>query len=416
MEAMAQTQRGAWLARRPSQQRVARLPDTMSAVSMARRVSPAGGALWRLGGGKPTSQRNAAPPPSEGLQAPTRRSSGITPAVRVPSAAEHQSVRVASAFELSLELVDFAAGCVGGCVGVLVGHPFDTLKTRMQYGSGTSALNLFRQQMKREGVGSLIKGIETPLIGNVPVQAIVFGTYGAILRRIGAHYGDGQNGEDQPIWQHVAAGAGAGLFQAPAVCAAEYCKTQMQLQIETKSRREVKSGVAGARESLKVAGVGNAPKVLYANSIDCASYVVRHHGPAAIFRGLSITLIRDVTYGQWFGQYEWTKRWLMRGHEAESPLFPIYSAMAGGMAGVCGWILIFPVDSVKTRIQARQASEPTYRIRDCLRTMANEEPMGRAFTRGLGVCLVRALPVNAVTFLTYEGVMALGQQLHAQGP
>uniref|UniRef100_A0A6U4RVQ6 Mitochondrial carrier protein n=1 Tax=Hemiselmis andersenii TaxID=464988 RepID=A0A6U4RVQ6_HEMAN len=407
IEEMANTTHGGWLARRPAELRTTRLPDTMSATTMACRQS------LLLGGGKRPASRTAAISSAQ-TRTSTRRDA--SPAViSVPSAEEHQPVRVASAFELSLELVDFAAGCAGGCVGVFVGHPFDTIKTRMQYGSGTSAATLFRQQMKREGIRSLAKGIETPLIGNVPVQAIVFGTYGAILRRLGAHYGDGLNGEDQPIWQHVAAGAGAGIFQAPAVTVAEYCKTQMQLQIETKSRQEVKTSAGGTRQVSNSGGVGKAPKVLYANSLDCASYVVRHHGPQAIFRGLCITLIRDVTYGQWFGQYEWTKRWLMRGHEAESPLFPIYSALAGGVAGVCGWVIIFPVDSVKTRIQARQASEPTYKIADCLRTMAREEPMGRAFTRGLGVCLVRALPVNAVTFLTYEGVMALGQELHAQG-
>mmetsp|Transcript_19140 Transcript_19140/g.37264 ORF Transcript_19140/g.37264 Transcript_19140/m.37264 type:complete len:91 (+) Transcript_19140:3-275(+) len=90
--------------------------------------------------------------------------------------------------------------------------------------------------------------------------------------------------------------------------------------------------------------------------------------------------------------------------------------MAGGAAGVCGWIIIFPVDTVKTRVQARQASEPTFKIMDCVRQMMKEEPMGRAFTRGLGVCLIRAVPVNAVTFLTYEAVMSLGQRLHEELP
>jgi len=413
MEGLAQAGLGEWLAHRPSPLRAARLPDAVSATSVACRLSAAGGAPLLLGGGKRPAFGGVAATPLAPTRSSARTLRGASAAVRVPSAAEHQPVRVASAFELSLELVDFAAGCAGGCVGVFVGHPFDTIKTRMQNGSGTSAVSLFRQQMKREGVRSLLKGIETPLLGNVPVQSIVFGTYGGILRRLGAYYGDGLDGGDQPIWQHVAAGAGAGLFQAPAVTAAEYCKCQMQLQFETRSRQEVRAGAGGSRQVSSMTGVGNAPKVLYANSIDCASYVVRHHGPAAIFRGLSVTLLRDVTYGQWFGQYEWTKRWLMRGHEAESPMFPIYSALAGAVAGVCGWVIIFPVDSVKTRIQARQASEPTYRIRDCIRDMAREEPMGRAFTRGLGVCLVRALPVNAVTFLTYEAVMALGQELHA---
>lgn len=211
--------------------------------------------------------------------------------------------------------------------------------------------------------------------------------------------------------------------------------------------------------------------------------------------GLTITVVRDLNYGQWFAQYEWTKRWFLSQHdEGDSPLFPICkpevpvpalpasqlqgentlnpaaaiepanrrierarfcssfllspldylsgslplsrspqapiilslaehppgcscacpadSAAAGAMAGATGWVIIFPIDTMKTRLQTRQATEPTYRIMDCARDMWKESPRGRAFTRGLGVCLVRSIPVNAVTFLTYEAVMALGQRLH----
>jgi len=64
--------------------------------------------------------------------------------------------------------------------------------------------------------------------------------------------------------------------------------------------------------------------VLYKNSLQCFTHTVRHFGPAAVFRGTLITAIRDVNYGQWFAQYEWTKRWLMSQHEeGESKMFPI---------------------------------------------------------------------------------------------
>jgi hypothetical protein len=65
-------------------------------------------------------------------------------------------------------------------------------------------------------------------------------------------------------------------------------------------------------------------QVLYKNSLQCFTHTVRHFGPAAVFRGTLITAIRDVNYGQWFAQYEWTKRWLMSQHEeGESKMFPI---------------------------------------------------------------------------------------------
>jgi len=345
------------------------------------------------------SRRPRAPPRADPLRTARKP-------VSLPSVAEEAPITVPSGFELSLELVDFAAGCCGGCVGVLFGHPFDTLKVRLQsdtLNTKSSPIQVLRGILKTEGFMGLVKGIETPLLGNVPVQAIVFGAYGAILRRMGVYFGDGASPDEQPVWQHTLAGCFAGIAQAPVVAAAEYCKTQMQLQTAFTSRKEVKAGRGHA-----------AAKVLYVNSIDCASYVVRHHGPFAIFRGTAITLWRDVSYGQWFGQYEMTKRWLIArgGGGAESKMFPIYSALAGACAGVCGWVLIYPMDCVKTRIQARQASEARYRIVDAVREMWREQPHGRAFTRGLGVCLVRAVPVNMVTFMTYEAVMAFGAGLH----
>jgi hypothetical protein len=41
--------------------------------------------------------------------------------------------------------------------------------------------------MRQEGARGLFKGIETPLISSVPIQAVLFGVYGVSLRRIGQY-------------------------------------------------------------------------------------------------------------------------------------------------------------------------------------------------------------------------------------
>jgi len=63
--------------------------------------------------------------------------------------------------------VDFAAGYLGGVCGIIVGHPFDTIKVRLQtrpdvYKSGTDA---FRSIIKTEGPRGLFKGVLAPCIG-----------------------------------------------------------------------------------------------------------------------------------------------------------------------------------------------------------------------------------------------------------
>lgn len=63
--------------------------------------------------------------------------------------------------------VDFAAGYLGGVCGIFVGHPFDTIKIRIQtqgnlYKSGTDAL---RSIIRTEGARGLFKGVLAPCIG-----------------------------------------------------------------------------------------------------------------------------------------------------------------------------------------------------------------------------------------------------------
>lgn len=60
-------------------------------------------------------------------------------------------------------LIVFASGATYGFTSVLVGQPLDTIKTRMQAGSGvqatkSSSLTIFTDLVKREGVLGLYRG------------------------------------------------------------------------------------------------------------------------------------------------------------------------------------------------------------------------------------------------------------------
>ena len=45
-------------------------------------------------------------------------------------------------------MAEFAAGWIGGCCGLLLGHPFDTLKVRQQALNQKSILYTFRDCVK----------------------------------------------------------------------------------------------------------------------------------------------------------------------------------------------------------------------------------------------------------------------------
>lgn len=88
--------------------------------------------------------------------------------------------------------------------------------------------------------------------------------------------------------------------------------------------------------------------------------------------------------------------------------------LCGGIAGIATWASVFPLDVIKTRLQAQTGTYPEGRPllssqgnRQALSTfhMAREtyraEGM-KAFYRGLGVCSVRAFIVNAIQVRSFN--------------
>lgn len=70
-------------------------------------------------------------------------------------------------------LRDLIAGGVGGVCAVVVGHPFDLVKVRLQTaekGVYTGAMDVVRKTIAREGpVRGLYAGVSAPLVGVTPM-------------------------------------------------------------------------------------------------------------------------------------------------------------------------------------------------------------------------------------------------------
>ncbi|CAG8815718.1 18014_t:CDS:2, partial [Dentiscutata erythropus] len=79
------------------------------------------------------------------------------------------TMSVSSIEEKPNRLIGFMAGVASGVTKLLVGHPFDTIKVRMQ----TSEINIrfdgtiqcLRQTIRMEGFRALYKGATPPLVG-----------------------------------------------------------------------------------------------------------------------------------------------------------------------------------------------------------------------------------------------------------
>lgn len=79
----------------------------------------------------------------------------------------------AAASTLGTQLRSFAAGGFGGVCAVVVGHPFDLVKVRMQTaekGVYSSAIDVVRKSVARDGLRrGLYAGVSAPLVGVTPM-------------------------------------------------------------------------------------------------------------------------------------------------------------------------------------------------------------------------------------------------------
>ncbi|KAK2890310.1 mitochondrial basic amino acids transporter-like isoform X1 [Channa argus] len=275
--------------------------------------------------------------------------------------------------------MDFVAGCIGGAAGVLVGHPFDTVKVRLQVQSIDKPLyrgtvHCFQSIVRQETVFGLYKGIGSPMMGLTFINAIVFGVQGNTMRMLG---------HDTPMNQFLA-GAAAGAIQCVICCPMELAKTRMQMQ-----------GTGEMKSSRK----------MYKNSLDCLARIYNREGLWGINRGMVTTLIRETPgFGVYFLSYDVLTRSL--GCEPDDRYMIPKLLFAGGMAGIASWLSTYPVDVIKSRFQAdgvggvKQYSS----IADCVRQSIQKEGY-MVFTRGLTSTLLRAFPVNAATFATVTLVL-----------
>lgn len=84
-----------------------------------------------------------------------------------------EQVKAKAASGLLNQLRDTGAGAVGGVCAVVVGHPFDLVKVRLQTaesGVYSSAMDVVKKSIARDGLRrGLYAGVSAPLVGVTPM-------------------------------------------------------------------------------------------------------------------------------------------------------------------------------------------------------------------------------------------------------
>lgn len=280
--------------------------------------------------------------------------------------------------------------------GKVVEQPFDYLKVRLQTQRSLSGALVYNswfdclcKTLKYDGVTALFRGLPGPLVGAAVETAAVFGVYGSIQAQMlrGREPGARLN-----VWQSLFAGGVSGVFTGLLLTPVELLKTRVQL---------------APSQAQKI-----PTNIQYKGTIGCLAFTLREEGLRGLFRGGATCMIREVTGNAlWFTTYELTCRKLvqMTGHHHQSNQqqkrgTPMIQCISGAVAGCMYWLIPYPIDTIKTKMQVSSGSVSNITV--LVNTLRYEGGI-RALYQGIGVTMLRAMPSNAAIFLTYEQVLRL---------
>jgi len=267
----------------------------------------------------------------------------------------------------------YIAGSVAGAAGLVVGHPFDTVKVRLQTSQTyTGVTHCVRKIVVEEGMRALYKGMMAPMASVSAMNAVFFGAYTGVLQYVDTDL------ETPKISSTFIAGTVSGLLAGFISGPTELIKCRLQV-----------SGNSGKKQG------GN---------ISVIRHIVKTEGIGGMGRGLGITVSRElISCGFYFSTYEWMIQWFRGPHKRIDELTPFHMILAGGVSGMLSWGINYPVDVVKSRIQIDGMSGPreyTSSYNCFLRMKAVTGWSG--LYRGVSATLMRAFPTNAAMLPAYS--------------
>ena len=248
--------------------------------------------------------------------------------------------------------VSALSGCTAGFVAVMVAHPVETIKVRMQ---------AQKTGYRWRDILTLVKNPYYGIAPHLPhygaMNILRFGAYEFAKPLFGV-----RDGQTMCHWQRFACGSFSGLM------------------------------VAGTLHPFFVVRtIQQANRIGFQETV---STLWNLEGVRGFFRTYDVNLIRlGVAFGVFFSSYAVVKE---RLSDRDGRLGALGRSLAGGITGVMTWSSIYPIDVLQSRLVTQPIGHRTYhRARDCAMDMYREGGL-RIFTRGYSAVLIRAFPVNAI--------------------
>ncbi|KAI0468096.1 carrier protein YMC2 [Xylaria cf. heliscus] len=304
----------------------------------------------------------------------------------------------------------FVAGVFSGIAKLSVGHPFDTVKVRLQTTDPqrfSGPLQCVVQTVRHEGVRGLYKGATPPLVGWMFMDSLMLGSLTIYRRLLAEHVfvpttpplplltPPSSNAPEPrphpnpvahlPSVGHGIAGILAGSTVSFIAAPVEHIKARLQIQYSAHKAER-----------------------LYTGPIDCVRKIYSAHGLRGVYKGLAATLIFRSFFFFWWGSYDILSGLL---RERTTLSAPAVNFWAGGLSAQIFWLTSYPSDVVKQRIMADpmggRLNDGTPRFRSWWQAAqaVYREGGAKGYWRGFVPCFLRAFPANAMALVAFEGVM-----------
>eukprot|EP01112_Ceratiomyxa_fruticulosa_P023969 TRINITY_DN944_c0_g2_i1.p1 TRINITY_DN944_c0_g2~~TRINITY_DN944_c0_g2_i1.p1 ORF type:complete len:310 (-),score=44.46 TRINITY_DN944_c0_g2_i1:78-1007(-) len=279
-------------------------------------------------------------------------------------------------------LRNFIGGSLSGMANTLAGHPFDTLKVRMQTegtkGRFKGPIDCLKQTVRQEGFRGLYKGVTPPLFGMGIINSCMFGSLHFVKDVI---HKDPHTPLTLP--EIMVSGAITGWIVSLVVTPIDQVKARLQVQYA------LPPGV----------------KPQYSGPIDCIQQLIRNNGViGGMYKGWFATVLQRTSLWAYFGGYELARRVLPK--REDGTLGVGASFLAGGAAGTGFWLTNYPFDVIKNRLMSQPDVKPRKYdgVIDCAKKIYKVDGI-KGFFRGFTPTALRTFPANGATMITFNLAM-----------
>lgn len=284
---------------------------------------------------------------------------------------------------------EYVAGLIAGVATVFIGHPFDTVKVKLQKHNTEAHGVTYRNGwhctariLKTEGVRGLYRGATSSFLGVAFESSLLFGIYSQTKQLLQG----GVQSSGPQLKVIIPSAAYGGALISFVLCPSELVKCRMQVQ---------------GTDSL-------VPwSSRYSSPLDCALKTVKTEGVTGIFRGGFTTLLRESSGNAvFFSVYEYVRYYMHSQLKAASSdhshLIDVgIGIVSGGLSGVAFWSAVLPLDVAKTIIQTSPDKNFSRNPFQILSSIYRRAGVKGCYT-GLGPTIVRAFPANAAAIVTWE--------------